>query len=189
MCSNATGCLATTWAYRGSSGGLRCSAVRRSTASSAVSTPITTAFSSRVFTPAACACWRSPRERRTGPGHFPLQEEGPQSNAHYRVSALEFIRLFLQHVLPWGFMKVRYYGFLSSGCRMPLKEVRARIALAHGFAITVPKIVPEPQPPLCCRQCGKVLEGYCLILPPRRNPEKMARRGRQGHLLVDYRIQ
>ena len=93
------------------------------------------------------------------------------------VSALEFIRLFLQHVLPWGFMKVRYYGFLSSGCRMPLSEVRARIQLAHDFTVTVPKLEPEPKPPLCCRQCGKELEHYRLILPPRRKPEVLARAG------------
>jgi hypothetical protein len=33
------------------------------------------------------------------------------------LPAEEFIRRFLQHVLPKGFVKVRYYGFLSSGCR------------------------------------------------------------------------
>jgi hypothetical protein len=93
------------------------------------------------------------------------------------VRALEFIRLFLQHVLPWGFMKVRYYGFLSSGCRMPLEQVRSRIAIAHGFAVSVSKYEPEPQPPLCCRICGKELELSRLILPPRRKPEKMARTG------------
>ena len=32
----------------------------------------------------------------------------------------EFIRRFLQHVLPKGFVKVRYYGFLASGCRPQL---------------------------------------------------------------------
>jgi hypothetical protein len=31
------------------------------------------------------------------------------------LSAEEFIRRFLQHVLPKGFVKVRYYGFLSPG--------------------------------------------------------------------------
>ena len=31
------------------------------------------------------------------------------------LPAEEFIRRFLQHVLPKGFVKVRYYGFLSSG--------------------------------------------------------------------------
>jgi len=29
------------------------------------------------------------------------------------LPALEFIRRFLQHVLPKGFVKVRYYGFLA----------------------------------------------------------------------------
>jgi hypothetical protein len=36
----------------------------------------------------------------------------------------EFIRRFLQHVLPKGFVKVRYYGFLASGCRPQLAILR-----------------------------------------------------------------
>ena len=36
------------------------------------------------------------------------------------LPAEEFIRRFLQHVLPKGFVKVRYYGFLASGCRPQL---------------------------------------------------------------------
>lgn len=35
----------------------------------------------------------------------------------------EFIRRFLQHVLPRGFVKVRYYGFLSSAVRPKLKSL------------------------------------------------------------------
>ena len=93
------------------------------------------------------------------------------------VDALEFIRLFLQHVLPWGFMKVRYYGFLSPGCRMPLEEVRARIQMAHGFTLAVPKAEPQVSPPLNCRQCGKELEHYRLILPAKNKPETRARTG------------
>jgi hypothetical protein len=108
---------------------------------------------------------------------FSYKKKGSSRPRTREVSALEFLRLFLQHVLPWGFMKVRYYGFLSPGCRMPLAEVRARIQIAHGFAVTVPKVMPEPQPPLSCRQCGKELEGYRLILPPKRKPEKRARTG------------
>ena len=30
------------------------------------------------------------------------------------LAATEFIRRFLLHVLPWGFMKIRYYGFLAN---------------------------------------------------------------------------
>jgi hypothetical protein len=37
-----------------------------------------------------------------------------------RLSAFEFIRRFLQHVLPTGFMKIRYYGFLHPCSSIPL---------------------------------------------------------------------
>ena len=40
------------------------------------------------------------------------------------VTAEEFIRRFLQHVLPKGFVKVRYYGLLSSSNRHLLNKVR-----------------------------------------------------------------
>jgi Putative transposase/Transposase zinc-binding domain len=53
-----------------------------------------------------------------------------------RLAPDEFMRRFLQHVLPGGFMKLRHFGFLSSSCKMPIEEVRARIELAHGFALT-----------------------------------------------------
>jgi hypothetical protein len=33
------------------------------------------------------------------------------------VDAFEFIRRFLQHVLPKGFIKIRYYGLLANRCR------------------------------------------------------------------------
>ncbi len=36
-----------------------------------------------------------------------------------RLSVFEFIRRFLQHVLPTGFMKIRYYGFLNPCSRIP----------------------------------------------------------------------
>ena len=40
------------------------------------------------------------------------------------VTAEEFIRRFLQHVLPKGFVKVRYYGFFSSTKRKTLHQIR-----------------------------------------------------------------
>jgi len=40
------------------------------------------------------------------------------------LDALEFIRLFLQHVLPTGFMKVHHYGFLNGNAAVPLQKVR-----------------------------------------------------------------
>lgn len=40
------------------------------------------------------------------------------------LPALEFLRRFLQHVLPKGFHKVRYYGFLSPKDRYQLRQLR-----------------------------------------------------------------
>jgi hypothetical protein len=39
----------------------------------------------------------------------------------------EFIHRFLQHVLPGGFVKVRYYGFLSAGQRSHLALIRQHL--------------------------------------------------------------
>jgi hypothetical protein len=33
------------------------------------------------------------------------------------LEAVEFIRRFLLHVLPTGFVKIRHFGFLANGCR------------------------------------------------------------------------
>ena len=58
---------------------------------------------------------------------------------------LEFMRRFLQHVLPRGFMKVRYYGFLSPSAAVPLPDVKARIEMASGFALVTP-VTPSAVP-------------------------------------------
>ena len=43
------------------------------------------------------------------------------------LAAEEFIRRFLQHILPKGFVKVRYYGFFSSGSRSRLAAIRQQL--------------------------------------------------------------
>jgi len=45
------------------------------------------------------------------------------------VTAEEFIRRFLQHVLPKGFIKVRYYGFLSPRHRARLEKIKDRLGV------------------------------------------------------------
>ena len=48
------------------------------------------------------------------------------------VTAEEFIRRFLQHVLPNGFIKVRYYGFFSSGNRHRLRQTRKLLGVSSS---------------------------------------------------------
>ena len=67
---------------------------------------------------------------------------------------MEFMRRFLQHVLPRGFMKVRYYGFLSPSAAVPLEDVKARIEIASGFALTAPRPPASPRQPSAAVTAG-----------------------------------
>ena len=56
------------------------------------------------------------------------------------IEVMEFIRRYLdkhrlQHVLPTGFMEIRYYGFLGSGSSVTLDDIRAALELSLDFFI------------------------------------------------------
>ena len=88
------------------------------------------------------------------------------------LAAVEFIRRFLQHVLPKGFVKVRYYGFLAP-CRRPqLATLQHLLWLVTGCASPA-EIAAAPAVSLwvCrCPTCGQ--EMYCVrsFRPPTRSP-------------------
>ena len=81
------------------------------------------------------------------------------------LDLVEFMRRFLQHVLPTGFMKVRYYGFLSPGSSVPLEKISALIELSFGFQIVKPETQIEPFDPPTCIHCGGKLKYVASILP------------------------
>lgn len=81
------------------------------------------------------------------------------------LDVMEFIRRFLQHVLPTGFMKVRYYGFMHPGSSVSLEKIAALIELAFGFEIERPKTVLKPPEPMLCAMCGGTLVLWALRLP------------------------
>jgi hypothetical protein len=91
----------------------------------------------------------------------------PKSNRWrtMRLDVMEFMRRFLQHVLPSGFMKVRHYGFLSPGASVPLEKIEALIELSFGFVITKPEIEIEPFDPPICNHCGGRLKYVASIIP------------------------
>ena len=92
-----------------------------------------------------------------------------QSHSHrfrtLALEALEFIRRFLQHVLPTGFMKVRYYGFMNPGCAVSLDHISSLIQLSYGFNVSLPHTDIEPWPPIACPACGGTLRLRSLWLP------------------------
>jgi len=90
------------------------------------------------------------------------------------LEVMEFMRRFLQHVLPTGFMKVRYYGFLSPTCKVPIENIRTLIELAYGFEVTLTEIEQmPPQPHPTCGSCGGALKVLFVSLPY----QQMARAG------------
>ena len=78
------------------------------------------------------------------------------------ISAQEFIRRFLLHVLPRGFTKIRYFGFLAHANKnicIPL--IRALIDSTAAFAQKLAESVQEMMLRLtgmdigCCPKCGQ----------------------------------
>jgi len=58
---------------------------------------------------------------------FQYRDNKTQAVKHCTISGIEFLQRFLQHVLPRGCTKVRYYGIFSPHCRTPLDQVRPLI--------------------------------------------------------------
>jgi len=60
-------------------------------------------------------------------GHitFQYKDSGDQQWHRLRLSAMEFLRRFLQHVLPKGFQRVRYFGWLSPAAKTRWQRILA----------------------------------------------------------------
>jgi hypothetical protein len=86
----------------------------------------------------------------------------------WRIMALEvmeFIRRFLQHVLPTGFMKVRYYGFMNPNSSVSLDEINALLEMASGLPMAIAEPATESMPMMTCVLCGATLRYRRLLLP------------------------
>ena len=83
------------------------------------------------------------------------------------LTADEFLRRFVQHVLPKGFVKIRHYGLLANRqraerleqCRCLLLVVNAAAMLASG------ELAVEPAAPHCCVKCGGTRLIYRELTP------------------------
>jgi len=62
---------------------------------------------------------------------FTYRKPGSARPRTTNLDAIEFIRRFLQHVLPHGFMKVRHFGFLHASCAIPPATIRLLIVQAR----------------------------------------------------------
>ena len=67
------------------------------------------------------------------------------------LPALEFMRRFLQHVLPKGFQKVRYYGFLMPKRKLLLDQIR----LLLKARVMIPDNIAKKEFTFNCPTCGQ----------------------------------
>jgi hypothetical protein len=89
------------------------------------------------------------------------------------LPAFAFIGRFVQHVLPKGFVKVRYYGLFRVGNHPLLEQVRAKLVPpgSAGMAPAAsPPAVPAPPVMLCCPTCGQPMQLVQIIPRQSRAP-------------------
>jgi hypothetical protein len=57
------------------------------------------------------------------------------------LEGVEFIRSFMRHVLPSGFMKIRHYGYSANRCK---KKKFGIIGILLGLPRDLPEQPPNP---------------------------------------------
>lgn len=87
------------------------------------------------------------------------------------LTAEEFIRRFLLHVLPKGLVRIRYYGWMANRCRNE-RAARCRALLAAAE----PDPPGEAAPARRCPHCGGAVETVDVIAPRERRRRLCRRR-------------
>jgi hypothetical protein len=115
---------------------------------------------------------------------FRYRDTDTRQERRCTLGAEDFIHRFLQHVLPKGFVKVRYYGLFSPGFRKPLATIRQELedatsrfsSQAENFKDKPPSVTPQtelapsshfPRCPVCGHpmQPGPLISSSALSPP------------------------
>lgn len=97
---------------------------------------------------------------------FRYTPTGKKRSVTRSVRGDEFVRGFVQHTLPTGFQKVRYYGWMSPNSRIDLDEVRWLLWLFLGFVFWLgsrSSVAPSTSSGPRCNRCGGVMRATLVI--------------------------
>ncbi|MGB5598350.1 MAG: IS91 family transposase [Thiothrix litoralis] len=91
---------------------------------------------------------------------FRYKDYRQSKQAVMTLKGAEFLRRFLQHVLPHGFMRIRHFGWLANACRKKkIADVRHAIAKQQGKQVPTTKTTDSNVTPLfegipcpCCKK-------------------------------------
>lgn len=100
---------------------------------------------------------------------FLYRDKETRQNKTCTLEALEFIRRYLQHVLPKGFMKVRHYGFLSRSSAVSFEDLWQRVveynlSIGEPVILTPPEYKPQRPPVPRCPTCGTPLVRLAVVV-------------------------
>jgi hypothetical protein len=85
---------------------------------------------------------------------FTYVKSGSRRARKMTLDAKEFIRRYLMHVLPNGFMRIRRYGFMGSGCSVPHGELVSLVRMAQAFEAAPVEYTPGKKASFLCPRCG-----------------------------------
>ena len=101
---------------------------------------------------------------------FRYRRSGEKKQRICTLDALEFIRRYLQHILPHGFTKIRHYGFLAPNSRVPLQKVRELVCRLYEILRPyLPPVQPPRKKPWQCKTCGGRIR-WKVFIPPVSTP-------------------
>jgi hypothetical protein len=110
------------------------------------------------------------RKLHDGQVTFTYKQSATDQLKRCTTTAEEFIRRFLQHVLPGSFIKVRYYGLLSPAHRQLLLQARQLLSVTTSKLKTADVKTTEPLALLSCPHCGGPLTLLTPLAPRGRAP-------------------
>jgi hypothetical protein len=99
---------------------------------------------------------------------FKYKRSGEKKWRKCKLKIFEFMRRYLQHVLPHGFTKVRHYGFMAANAKVPLQKIRELICAL--YELVVERLLarkPKRRKPWICKSCGGIIRWREFIPCPR----------------------
>jgi len=96
--------------------------------------------------------------------YFKYKDRKTSKTVITSLDVIDFIKMYLLHVLPSGFMKVRYFGFMHPSFSMKFKDI---MLIVEGLKSVLNKPQPKTHPRefISCSSCGEEMKFMFSILP------------------------
>jgi hypothetical protein len=104
---------------------------------------------------------------------FWYKHSGSKRRVSVTLPVFEFIDRFLLHVLPKGFVKVRYYGFYAPRLALARELLGAHLPgsqYTNSKSLSVALDTSVPDGTSACPRCGGLLRLWQILRPQSRSP-------------------